>query len=73
MKYDTTEKLNAKKIFSTLCSYQASLAKWLSVRLRTKWFWVGFGLVYSHLKNFQISNCKKTKEHYFIALDIEFK
>ena len=24
----------------TLCSCHASLAKWLSVRLQTKWFWV---------------------------------
>ena len=33
----------------TVCSCQVSLAKWLSVRLRTKWFWVRVQLQSLHL------------------------
>ena len=41
-------------IFTLFYFYLVSLAKWLSVRVRTKWFWVQVQL--QSLKNFHVLN-----------------
>ena len=53
-------------VLSAMCPEQqlASLAKWLSVRLRTKWFWVRVQL--------QSLICSVVFDYFYVCVDLQF-
>ena len=54
------------KVLTTQLNHLASLAKWLSVRLRTKWLWVRVPL--QIMKRLNESGLKRNSTPFFIAV-----
>ena len=56
----------------TATGLEPSLAKWLSVRLRTKWFWVRVQLQSLHYFCLKFSECLSLSNDYVFADNFHF-